>query len=298
MSPVSVETLNGARLAFQQFGPIGAPTIVLVAGGASSMDWWDDEFCALLAAGDARSGPRRVVRFDFRDTGQSETVPPGTAEYTGGDLVDDIAALIEHLHATPAHVVGLSMGGALVQRLALARPELLASVTLMATTAIGGVDGPLPPPTAALAASFDDGTPETDWGDPEAIVAATIDAEHLYSGTIPVDENRVRRITAATLARTESPASADTTGRFRTDPSAPPTCAKSPCRRWSCTDPTIRCFRCRTARSWPSSCRARDSSLCPAWVTSFRHRRPGTRSSASYCGIPPSPCSAVRRRFR
>ena len=69
--PVALVTLNGARLAYQQFGQDESPAVVLVAGNASSMDWWDDGFCELLAAGDAASGPRRVIRYDFRDTGQS-----------------------------------------------------------------------------------------------------------------------------------------------------------------------------------------------------------------------------------
>ena len=203
--PVTVATINGARLAFQEFGPRDAPAIVLVAGGASPMDWWDEEFCLLLAAGDAVSGPRRVIRYDLRDTGQSETVAPGAAGYTGSDLVDDLAALIEFAEAAPAHVVGLSLGGALVQRLALRRPELLASVTLMSTTPVGDAGVALPPPTAQLTAE----PPAVDWADPEAVGAAFVDAERLYSGTIPVDENRIRRIAAAFLARSSSPASAE-----------------------------------------------------------------------------------------
>jgi len=220
-SPVCVVTVNGARLAYQEFGPSDAATIVLVAGGASSMDWWDEEFCRQLAAGPVAAAaavatatatadrPRRVVRYDLRDTGQSETVAPGQARYTGSDLVDDLAALIEHLHAAPAHVVGLSMGGALVQRLALRRPELLASVTLVSTTSIGGSDSPLPPPVARLAASFDADPPVTDWSDPRSVAEAALEAERLYSGSIPVDEVRIRRIATAALARTGSPASAD-----------------------------------------------------------------------------------------
>jgi pimeloyl-ACP methyl ester carboxylesterase len=193
--PVSVATLNGARLAFQAFGLVRSPTIVLVAGGASSMDWWDDGFCELLAAGDS-SGPRRVVRYDLRDTGQSETVAPGAARYTGSDLVDDLAALVEHLGAAPAHVVGISFGGALVQRLMLRHPGLLASATLMSTTPAVDHAVPLPPPDARIAA----GSGQAE-GDPVA-------TERLYSGTIPVDEQRIRRIAATAASRSPSPASA------------------------------------------------------------------------------------------
>jgi len=206
---VVIVVLRGARLAYQQFGQDESPAIVLVAGNASSMDWWDDGFCELLAAGDAASGPRRVIRYDFRDTGQSETVAPGAAEYTGGDLIDDLAALIEHVQASPAHVVGLSMGGALVQQLALVRPEILASITLLSTTPVGDVTTALPPPTDELAASWVNPPPDIDWADADSVGAAAVDSERLYSGSIPVDASRIRRISAIARSRTTSPLSAN-----------------------------------------------------------------------------------------
>ena len=216
-SPVEIESINGARLAFQRFGDDDRPVIVLVAGGASAMEWWDIAFCERLAAGDATSGTRCVVRYDLRDTGQSQTAPPGEAEYTGSDLVDDLAALVGHVSARPAHVAGLSMGGAIVQRLALRRPELVATITLMSTTPIGGVDTPLPPPAARITAGVDEAS--VDDPDDEASVAAHDDAtavadafvaaERLYSGSIPVDEARIRRIAAAIVGRSGPPTSAD-----------------------------------------------------------------------------------------
>jgi len=208
-SPVVIVSLNGAQLAYQQFGLDESSAIVLVAGNASSMDWWDEGFCEQLAAGDTASGPRRVIRYDFRDTGQSETVAPGAAQYSGGDLINDLIALIDHLHASPAHVVGLSMGGALVQQLALVRPEILGSITLMSTTPIGDVTTTLPPPTDELAASWVNPPPDVDWADVDSVGAAAVDSEQLYSGSIPVDASRIRRIAAIARARTTSPLSAN-----------------------------------------------------------------------------------------
>lgn len=202
---IVVDTINGASLAYQQVG--SGPPIVLVAGASSPMDWWDDEFCELLAAGDD-SGPRRVVRYDLRDTGQSVTVPLGAADYTGTDLEHDLAALVEHLDAAPAHLVGLSLGGALVQRLALDRPELVASIILISTSPIGG-GGRLPPPTDRLAASFETAPERADWHDPVAVGDAFVATERQFSGSIPVDEARIRRIAARAASRTTSPESSE-----------------------------------------------------------------------------------------
>lgn len=226
-TPITIARLNGVDLAFQSFGDEAAPTIVLVAGASSSMDWWDETFCALLAAGDAASGPRRVVRYDLRDTGESETVALGEAAYTGDDLVDDLAALIEHLDAVPAHVVGLSMGGGLAMQLALRRPELLASIALMSTSpgARTGEGDELPPPIPRLQAAFASmgaASGDTSDGAPVDVdpVEAIVDSERLFAGSIPVDEERVTRIGRAVLARTSSPRSSKNHWTLESGPGA------------------------------------------------------------------------------
>lgn len=203
-------SVNGVTLAVEEFGRRGDPTIVLVAGGASPRDWWDAELCRRLARGDG-SGSRRVLRYDFRDTGRSTTVPPGEATYRASDLVDDLAALIEEMDAAPTHVVGLSMGGGLAQELALGRPELLASLTLVATTAARSLpgSGELPPSEPRVTEAFGSGDGGPDWSNPDAVGDHLVHVERLLGGTIPVDEERVRRIAADIVARSIDPASAD-----------------------------------------------------------------------------------------
>ncbi|MCU1405133.1 MAG: alpha/beta hydrolase [Glaciihabitans sp.] len=195
----SVVYANSVELCVEEFGDAGDPAILLIAGGAASMDWWDTALCERLAA-----GGRRVVRYDFRDTGRSVTYPPGEPGYTGADLVDDAAALITTLGLAPAHVVGLSMGGGIAQHLAIRFPELVASLTLMSTTpAAEGThdDEELPSMEEKLAASFDVDAPVPDWSDEEAVGAYFIDTERLFSGSIPVDEDRIRRIVGEEMAR-------------------------------------------------------------------------------------------------
>lgn len=41
---------NGVELCVQTFGDPASPAILLIAGLASSMDWWHEEFCERLLA--------------------------------------------------------------------------------------------------------------------------------------------------------------------------------------------------------------------------------------------------------
>ena len=83
---------NGVDLCVQTFGEAGDPAILLIGGAESSMDWWEDGFCELLA-----SGRRFVIRYDLRDTGQSVSYEPGAPGYDGSDLVADAVGLLDAL---------------------------------------------------------------------------------------------------------------------------------------------------------------------------------------------------------
>ena len=90
---------------------------------------------------------REEIRFDHRDIGQSSRlnhlpVPPlretmlrrlaglrVDAPYTLSDMARDAIALLDHLRLDKAHVVGCSMGGMIVQHLAIEHPTRVASMT-------------------------------------------------------------------------------------------------------------------------------------------------------------------------
>lgn len=77
----------------------------------------------------------RVIAYDHRDHGQSGRARSSYGIY---DLVADGAAVIEHSGAAPCHWVGLSTGGYVGMRLAIERPQLFRSLTLMDTA--GGAE--------------------------------------------------------------------------------------------------------------------------------------------------------------
>lgn len=177
----------GNRLCVQAFGDPRDPAILLIGGMSSSMDWWDEELCARLTA-----GPRYVIRYDHRDTGQSSCDPPGAPSYTGGDLAADAIGVLDALGVRRAHLAGISMGGAIAQRLALEHPERVATLTLISTTAIGPVspdNPPLPAPSPELLASPEPAKP--DWADRTAVIDYIVAGDQRLSRGV-FDEPRVR----------------------------------------------------------------------------------------------------------
>ncbi len=135
---------NGIELEYDTFGDPADPPLVLVMGLGAQMITWETAFCELVAARGFF-----VVRYDNRDVGLStyfDDAPTpdlaalasgdlATAAYTLSDLADDAVGLFDALGIAKAHVVGASMGGMIVQQLAIDHPDRLLSVTsIMSTT--------------------------------------------------------------------------------------------------------------------------------------------------------------------
>ena len=199
---------NGVELCVETFGDQTDPAILLIHGASAAMDFWETPFCERLAA-----GSRFVIRYDHRDTGRSVSYAAGKPEYTGPDLTADAVGILDALGIVRAHVVGLSMGGGIAQRLVILHPERVASVTLISTSP-GGPGGPsnpdLPPISDKLQAAFSEDAPLTDWSDPEAALDALIDGERMYGGTLPYDEAARREFYLKMMARTNNLAAAMT----------------------------------------------------------------------------------------
>jgi pimeloyl-ACP methyl ester carboxylesterase len=199
---------NEVDLCVGTFGDPGDPPILLIHGAAASMDFWEDAFCERLAA-----GARYVIRYDHRDTGESVSYEPGSPPYSGLDLVEDAVGILAALGVERAHVVGLSMGGGIAQRLVVDHPEKVTTLTLISTSP-GGPGGPgtpdLPPMSEALQKAFAEETPAPDWSDREAALQALIDAEKLFAGTLPYDEPARREFNSRMMDRTKNLAAAMT----------------------------------------------------------------------------------------
>lgn len=106
-------------------GREGAPVVVLSNSLGSTHRMWDAQIASLEAC-------FRVVRYDTRGHGQSP-VPEGP--YSIDDLADDLIALLDRLGVERAHLVGLSLGGMTVMRVAGRNPERVQRIALLCTGA-------------------------------------------------------------------------------------------------------------------------------------------------------------------
>jgi len=122
-------TFNGAKLWYEESGQ-GPQTVVLAHGLAFSGAMFDAQVAAL-------SEHYRCITFDLRGHGKSEL---STTGYDMDTLAGDAAALIEEIASVPVHFVGWSIGGFTGLRIALRRPELLRSLTLIGSSAMGGTE--------------------------------------------------------------------------------------------------------------------------------------------------------------
>jgi pimeloyl-ACP methyl ester carboxylesterase len=73
-----------------------------------------------------------VITHDYRDTGKS-TKP--SKQYTTEAFVDDAVAILDHLNAGPAIVCGHSMGGRVIQLLALKYPAKVKKMIIASSSA-------------------------------------------------------------------------------------------------------------------------------------------------------------------
>jgi pimeloyl-ACP methyl ester carboxylesterase len=116
---MGITAINGVRLYWEQHGDSGEP-LVLVHGSWGDHHNWDGVVPTL-----ARS--YRVFTYDRRGHSQSER-PVGQGRIA--EDVDDLAAFITVHGLAPAHVAGNSFGAAITLKLAAARRDLFASMTV------------------------------------------------------------------------------------------------------------------------------------------------------------------------
>jgi pimeloyl-ACP methyl ester carboxylesterase len=167
--------VHGVELCTQSFGDPSDPPILLIMGIGSSMLWWEEGFCRMLA-----DGGRFVIRYDHRDTGRSVTYEPGRPGYAGAELVADAAGVLDAYGIHAAHLVGASAGGAFAQLLALDRPDRVLSLVLISTSFAVPTDRELPPPAEEFRRFVS--VARVDWSDANAVIDYLVAYSRMLAG--------------------------------------------------------------------------------------------------------------------
>jgi pimeloyl-ACP methyl ester carboxylesterase len=200
---------NGIELCYQEMGEPDGEPLLLVMGLATQLLGWDEGFCSLLV-----ERGFRVVRFDNRDIGRSTKLDSAgapslidtvagrraSAAYLLRDMAADGFGLMDHLGWESAHVVGASMGGMIVQTMAIERPERVRSLVSMMSTTGARFTGL---PTAKTFGILFAKRPS----DRDAFIERGVATFRLIgSPGYPFDEQRVREMAGRAFDRGVSPA--------------------------------------------------------------------------------------------
>ena len=151
---------NNIELEYDTFGDPSSKPMLFVMGLGAQMIRWEEELCMMFV-----EKGFYVIRFDNRDVGLStkfeEAGVPDimkefmakqrgesiTPPYTVEDMADDAVCLLDALKIEKAHICGASMGGMIVQLIAIRHPTRVLSLTsIMSTT--GNPNLPQPKPEA------------------------------------------------------------------------------------------------------------------------------------------------------
>lgn len=189
----------------EEFGAETDAPILLIMGSMSQGVLWPDEFVGRLTA-----GGRRVIRYDHRDTGMSGTVDFEAEPYTWDDIKDDVYRVMDAHGLESAHLVCHSAGGLLGQLIAVERPERVRSLTVIASSPLGGgegevlvraltgqpqSEGALPEPAPEFVAFYRALMAAPPPQDRRSVIDGMIAEQRVLHGTgLPFDEDAARRL--------------------------------------------------------------------------------------------------------
>lgn len=198
-------TANNIELCYDTFGDPANEPVLLVAGYTTQMTNWPTEMIDDLV-----DRGFHVVIFDNRDAGLStksegpppdvesllarsiagETIAPNEVPYTLSHMAADAIGLLDHLGIETAHIVGSSMGGMIVQTMAIEHGGRLRSVTsIMSTTGDPEVGQATPEAMVALLLPPPEGL--------EAVIAQNVQTSQVLNGPLFDAERAEERARAA-----------------------------------------------------------------------------------------------------
>ncbi|MCP3853953.1 MAG: alpha/beta fold hydrolase [Actinomycetia bacterium] len=204
-------TVGPVELHYEEFGDGNDPPLLMVMGLGAQMIVWPDELCQGLV-----DRGFRVIRFDNRDVGMSTWFdgvevdmaaavtagmmgqPFDGAPYNLSDMAADAIGLLDHLDISQANIVGASMGGMIVQTMAIEHGDRIASLcSIMSNTGNPEFGAPTPD---AMGALLSPGPTER-----EAAIEHSVGVSKVISSAAHFDEDDVRARAAAHYDRGFNP---------------------------------------------------------------------------------------------
>lgn len=184
---------NGIEIEYETFGDPTDPPLLVVAGLGCQMKWWNPDFLQ----GFVDRG-FHVVIFDNRDVGLSTKIDthidlmaavagylqgdPVEAPYHLSDMSADAWGLCDALGLDRVNLMGASMGGMIVQQMAIDHPERVSTITsIMSTTGEPDVGQPTPEAVGVLLQPAPT--------EREANLAQALEAGRLLAGPVYCDED-------------------------------------------------------------------------------------------------------------
>jgi len=150
--------VNGVRIEVEDTGERDRVAVFLIPGMAMQLIVWPEAMVRHI-----HHAGFRVIRMDNRDIGLSQDMAhlpaPNLlwfmlqqklgmhpqAPYNIQDMANDALGVLDHLQINQAHLVGVSMGGMIAQRMCISAPERALSLTsIMSSSGAKGLPGPTP----------------------------------------------------------------------------------------------------------------------------------------------------------
>lgn len=190
MAEPAFRDVDAVPVAWREIGA-GSPLLLLHGLGMTRTGW--DPVAMRLA------GRHRCVAWDMPGYGAS---PPPAEPLSLRGAASAAAGLAEQLGG-PVHVAGISMGGMVALELALLRPDLVRSLSLVDTSPAFGLDGTDPDAwRAARLAPLDAGARVEDFAEPvlRSVMAPDVDPEAVAVAVASMLRVPVDGLRAAILA--------------------------------------------------------------------------------------------------
>jgi len=134
---ISIE--HDLELFVETFGEVGSETCLFISGAGANSSFWSDRLCTTLV----KQG-FYVIKYDHRDFGFSSKINWEHNPYDFMQLAHDALTILDSLKVEQAHLIGHSMGGFIVQLLAIHFPDRIQSLTSISAST-NSPTVPLPP---------------------------------------------------------------------------------------------------------------------------------------------------------